>query len=160
MEFGGEMWRNDSCRATKKKGEKKEKRNKRAKQKMRRGEKIVETFRVFFPGFSEEMLTRAVSRRPSKHYAGYRARGTRGMAQSARGPSISRVASRGTSRRKKFNYNLRLMGVEEGGRKRKGKNRRRSFEIVRSPPAVAVSGGARIIAFLLWTCLNRINLDH
>lgn len=85
----------------------------------------------------EEMLTRAVSRRPSKHYAGYRARGTRGMAQSARGPSISRVASRGTSRRKKFNYNLRLMGVEEGERKRKGKNRRRSFEIVRSPPPLS-----------------------
>lgn len=91
------------------------------------------------------MLTRAVSRRPSKHYAGYRARGTRGMAQSARGPSISRVASRGTSRRKKFNYNLRLMGVEEG-REKIGGDRSRSF--VR-PPAVAVSGGGRIIAFLL-----------
>lgn len=34
------------------KEKRKEKRNKRAKQKMRRGEKIVETFRVFFPGFS------------------------------------------------------------------------------------------------------------
>lgn len=158
MEFGGEMWRNDSCRATKKKGKKKET-NVRNK-KWGGGKKSSKRSACFFPGFREEMLTRAVSRRPSKHYAGYRARGTRGMAQSARGPSISRVASRGTSRRKKFNYNLRLMGVEEGGRKRKGKNRRRSFEIVRSPPAVAVSGGGRIIAFLLWTCLNRINLDH
>lgn len=112
---------------------------KRAKQKMRRGEKIVETFRVFFPGFREEMLTRAVSRRPSKHYAGYRARGTRGMAQSARGPSISRVASRGTSRRKKFNYNLRLMGVEEG-REKIGGDRSRSF--VRPPlsPCQEVEG--------------------
>lgn len=135
MEFGGEMWRNDSCRATKKKGKKKEKRNTRNK-KWGGGKKSSKRSACFFPGFREEMLTSAVSRRPSKHYAGYRARGTRGMAQSARGPSISRVASRGTSRRKKFNYNLRLMGVEEGGRKRKGKNRRRSFEIARSPPAV------------------------
>lgn len=41
-----------------------------------------------------------------------------------------------------------LITIYDGDGRRKGKNRRRSFEIVRSP-AVAVSGGGRIIAFLL-----------
>lgn len=108
-------------------------------------------FTSFSPGFREEMLTRAVSRRPSKHRTGCRARGTRGIRDGAVGAwphTISRVASHGTSLRKKFNYNLRLMRVEEGGGRR-DKNRRGSFEIVRSSPSslltVAVSEGGRII---------------
>lgn len=104
-------------------------------------------FTSFSPGrvFREEMLTRAVSRRPSKHRAGCRARGTRGIRDGAVGAwphTISRVASHGTSLRKKFNYNLRLMRVVEGEWKKGegikiGEDRSRSF--VRPHPPSSLS---------------------
>lgn len=123
----------------------KEKRKKKERKTKKRGgksskRKRLPPFRVFTsfsPGrvFREEMLTRAVSRRPSKHRAGCRARGTRGIRDGAVGAwphTISRVASHGTSLRKKFNYNLRLMRMVEGEWKKGegikiGEDRSRSF---------------------------------
>lgn len=155
MEFGGEMWRNDSCRATKKKREGKRERKKGNTHKKKEKKNICLRFPRVFRGFSEGML--AVSRRASKHCAGYRVR-TRGIRDAAVAPRFH--ASPATGHRDE--KNLITIPPDEGGgwrengrkgwKEKEGKEiggRSRSF--VRPhlptspPPAVAVSGGGRII---------------
>lgn len=156
MEFGGEMWRNDSCRATKKKERRKERKKKRKHAQKEGEKKHLPPFSACFSRvFGRDVGSftpreQALCGLPRSHSRNPRCRS---------GPSISRVASHGTSRRKKFNYNSAWWGWKEwrengskGWKEKEGKEiggRSRSF--VRPhlptspPPAVAVSGGGRII---------------
>lgn len=137
MEFGGEMWRNDSCRATKKKERRKERKKKRKHAQKEGEKKHLPPFSACFSRvFGRDVGSftpreQALCGLPRSHSRNPRCRS---------GPSISRVASHGTSRRKKFNYNSAWWGwrVErewKQGMEGKGRKRnRRTFEIVRSPP--------------------------